>query len=404
MRLPNGSPWRRSRRSACRSSRPRCRRRRRCRPRSRCGGGSAASRRSAGLRSACGTDALRSRCSVRAAHVFAGDRGQHRRRALHRGALQVVRDRAHAAQLFAAAGAARAAVLELRQRRCRGRWIRPPLRGRAPAGGRATRRSAAPRCAVRGSLRDQRADQAAAAACGERDRLVDASSYGISVLTGPKASTSCARVVIGCSRREQQRRREEGAVAAPSPMRREAVAPRRTRSRRPCGSSATRSATSLLLRVRGQRAHAHAFDRRVADHGLAPAARAASAATASRCLRGTMARRIAVHFWPALTGHLARHLLDEQLELLVVGRHVGRQDRAVQRVGLGVERDRVARTMLRCTRSLAAVSAEPVKVTTSCAVEAGPSRSPVRADHQLQRAFGQQARLRDQAAPAASVR
>ena len=40
-----------------------------------------------------------------------------RRRALHRRALQVVLDRAQAAQFFAAAGAARAAVLEERQRR-----------------------------------------------------------------------------------------------------------------------------------------------------------------------------------------------------------------------------------------------------------------------------------------------
>jgi hypothetical protein len=43
----------------------------------------------------------------RAAHVFAGHRRQHGRRALHRRALQVVRDGAQAAQLLAAAGAAR---------------------------------------------------------------------------------------------------------------------------------------------------------------------------------------------------------------------------------------------------------------------------------------------------------
>jgi hypothetical protein len=54
--------------------------------------------------------------TLAAAHVFAGDRGQHGGRALHRRALQQVGDGAQAAELFAAAGAARAAVLELGQR------------------------------------------------------------------------------------------------------------------------------------------------------------------------------------------------------------------------------------------------------------------------------------------------
>ncbi|MCY1401488.1 hypothetical protein D9M71_166070 [compost metagenome] len=57
-----------------------------------------------------------------ATHVFAGNSRQHGRRALNSRALQVVLDRAQAAELFTATGAARAAVLELRQ-------------GRAVAGG-----------------------------------------------------------------------------------------------------------------------------------------------------------------------------------------------------------------------------------------------------------------------------
>jgi hypothetical protein len=53
----------------------------------------------------------------RAANVLAGHGRQHRRRALHRRALQVVLHGADAAQLFATAGPPRPAVLQLRQRR-----------------------------------------------------------------------------------------------------------------------------------------------------------------------------------------------------------------------------------------------------------------------------------------------
>jgi len=43
----------------------------------------------------------------RATHMLAGDRREHRRRTLHRRALQVVLDCSHPAELFAAAGATR---------------------------------------------------------------------------------------------------------------------------------------------------------------------------------------------------------------------------------------------------------------------------------------------------------
>jgi hypothetical protein len=59
--------------------------------------------------------------------------------------------------------------------------------------------------------------------------------------------------------------------------------------------------------------------------------------TASASASGTMARRIAVHFWPA--GHLGDDALDEEVELGIVHRHVGAEDRAVQRVGLDAEAD-----------------------------------------------------------------
>ena len=109
----------------------------------------------------------------RAANVLAGHRRQHRRRALHRRALQEVLDGADAAELLAAAGAARAAVLEHRQRRA--------VAGRFGRGDAVEDEEApVPRRHLRDRLRrdlgivgDERRDQAAAAARGERHRLVE---------------------------------------------------------------------------------------------------------------------------------------------------------------------------------------------------------------------------------------
>ena len=91
-----------------------------------------------------------------------------------------------------------------------------------------------------------------------------------------------------------------------------------------------------LLRPGGQRAHLHAFHGRITHHGLGQA-------------RGESFRH-GVHvparhdgaadggaFLPGLGRHLARHFLHEQLEGLVIRPHLGRQHRAVQRIGLGVE-------------------------------------------------------------------
>jgi hypothetical protein len=112
--------------------------------------------------------------TLRTAHVFAGDGRQHGGRALHRRALQVVGDGAQAAQLFAAAGAARAAVLEQRQRRAvaggLGRGF--AVQHQHAAVQRSQRRHhGARRCF--GARGDQRADQAALAARGQRQGLVD---------------------------------------------------------------------------------------------------------------------------------------------------------------------------------------------------------------------------------------
>ncbi len=91
-----------------------------------------------------------------------------------------------------------------------------------------------------------------------------------------------------------------------------------------------------------------------------------------------------------LDGHLARHFLHEEIELLVVGRHVGREDRAVERVGLGVERDRLAHDVRvhaqlgggvgRAGEGHDVGAVEPVEQVAGAA------------DHELQAARGQEAR------------
>ena len=394
------TPSPRSRRSACRRSRPRCRRRRRCRPRS-------TVRRCVSSESPiCELlEVLAERMHVafvqrRAAHVLAGHRGEHRRRALHGGALQVVLDGAHAAQLLAAAGAARAAVLEHAAAASRGRSIRPRRRGRARADGRARPPCAGIACAATCRVvRDQRRDEAAAAARGERDRLVE-------VVVGHHGAHRAERLDVVRPASFVGRRGR----AAGSARRR-----RRRRRPRPSGAKPSRGAEHDLVALR------RAAPSALADVGAAAPSTASApmrtpstagsptlifasrsrrrAATASRCLRGTIARRIAVHFWPALTVISRATSLTKRSNSSSSGVDVGTEDRGVERVGLGVERDR-AREQVRGARAAsAAVSAEPVKVTTSCS-SSRSSRSPVAADDELQAARRQQARARSSSAPA----
>ena len=120
---------------------------------------------------------------------------------------------------------------------------------------------------------------------------------------------------------EQQRRREEGAAGDALADRREAVA--RAVDDLVAGAQERDALGDVgLLRLRGERAHLHALDRRVADAHLGqPLAQA-------RRDRVEMLRR---HdrapdrgaLLPRLGRHLARDLLDEEVELLVVGRDVG---------------------------------------------------------------------------------
>ncbi|MNT10704.1 hypothetical protein D3C72_1455470 [compost metagenome] len=100
---------------------------------------------------------------------------------------------------------------------------------------------------------------------------------------------------------------------------------------------------------------------------LARRARSFSA-TASRCWRGTIARRMAVHFWPALmvisraTSFTKRS--NSSSSGVTSGARIAQLSESASALN-GID----WRTRFAFTRSLAAVSAEPVKVTTS-----GPSR------------------------------
>ena len=147
------------------------------------------------------------------------------------------------------------------------------------------------------------------------------------------------------------------------------------------------------LGVAGQRAHAHTLYRRVAHHhlgqpgaqcgghGVQLATRHDGAADGGALLAG-------------LHRHLARHLLDEQLEFGVVGRDIGRQDRAVQGIGLGVEGHAVAHQVGMDAQPGGRVGAagEGEHILALQAVQ----QITGGADHQLQRTLGQDARLHDQ--------
>ena len=99
---------------------------------------------------------------------------------------------------------------------------------------------------------------------------------------------------------QQQRRREEGAFGNALAHAARSRRPRRTPLRRPAAAAPRARPRRLLRPARPARPCA-----RPRPPGRPPppwpAARASASATASSCWRGTMARRIAVHFWPALT-------------------------------------------------------------------------------------------------------
>ena len=332
----------------------------------------------------------------RAAHVLAADRGQHRGRALHRRALQVVRHRAHAAELLAAAGAPRAAVLEPGQRRAMARGLHRRLavqhQDAAVPGGHGRHHARG-----RGRLaRDERGHQAAAAARGQGHGLVHLvvghqrahRAEGLDVVHGGVG------VRVGAA---QQRGREEGPALHALALRRPA------RAQADAGAVDHLAARGQLrharghvglLGVRGERAHAHALERRVARHHLGQARGQALGHGVEVAPRhdGAPDRGALL---PRLDRHLARDLLDEELELLVVGADVGGQDGAVQRIRLGVERHRARHQVGVHAQARRGVgrAGEGDDVGLGQPVQQVPGA----ADHQLQAARGQQAAVVHQA-------
>ena len=279
---------------------------------------------------------LAQRCTP---NMLAGDRREHRRRALHRRALQVMLDRAQSAQFFPTAGATRTAVLEHRQRRAMASRLG---RGDAVEHEQASvQRGDTRNHTGRGRriLRHQCSNQAAAATCRQRQGFIE-TVVGHQGADWAEGLDIVDRVVMQGVAAEQQRRREERAFGHAVALRREAVA---LAIHELSALHQRRNALGHVgaLRVRRERAHANVLARGVANDGLRqPRAQPRRDRIDLRSRHDRAADRGAL--LARLHRHLARDFLDEEIELFVVGRHVGREDRAVQRVGLGVEWDRVA--------------------------------------------------------------
>jgi hypothetical protein len=188
---------------------------------------------------------------------------------------------------------------------------------------------------------------------------------------------------------QEQRRREEGAAGAALAHRLEAV----------MGAEdhfvAAREHLDAFAHVavlvhRGQRAHAHAIDGRVADDDL----RQALAQALAECVNVLLGHDDAADrraLLAGLAGHLARDFLHEQVEFRVVRRDVRRQDRAIERIGFGSERHRLADQV----RVGAQFGGGVGRTGEGHGIETGQAVQQVagRADDELQRAFGQQARF-----------
>ena len=164
------------------------------------------------------------------------------------------------------------------------------------------------------------------------------SSYGISVDTGPNASTSWTASFFVPSRHSTSVGAKKAPLATPSPFGAKPSPAPKTISL-PWASSASRSPTSACCAFE---ASAPIFTPSTAGSPTLTLARRSRsrAAIASRCRRGTIARRIAVHFWPALTVISRATSLANRSNSSSSGLDVGAEDGGVERVGLGVERDR----------------------------------------------------------------
>ena len=213
-------------------------------------------------------------------------------------------------------------------------------------------------------------------------RLVFAtpSSAASACSPGPKASTRARRSVSRLVA-QQQRGRKKAPSATPSP-----TGAKRRRRRTPphCpGAAAPRARPRRRLRVRGQRAHLHASSAGrppppwpgargdALGHGVEVLARHDGAADGGALLAG-------------LHRHLAHHLLDEEVELPSSGDTSGPRMAQFSESASALNGD-AWRTRFGSHAQLAAVSAEPVKVTTSLPVQPVQQVAGA-ADHQLQAA------------------
>ena len=180
----------------------------------------------------------------------------------------------------------------------------------------------------------QRAGQAALPLGGQRQGFVDA-VVGHQRADGAEGLDVVRSVALRIAR-QQQRGLEERALAHTLAHRRKAGV---AAAEHHLGTLAQRGHALGhvgLLRLAGQRAHAHVLQARIAHGGLGQALLEFGGDGVDLVSRHQRAADGGA-FLARLLRHLARHFLDEQVELFVVGRHVGRQDGAVQRVGLGVE-------------------------------------------------------------------
>ena len=187
-----------------------------------------------------------------------------------------------------------------------------------------------------GVVGDERADQAALAAGGERDRLVERVVGRAPCCTGPNGSTSCGSTApVGGA---QQHGRDERAALGVAVDDVDVVGVAEDDLGR-AAQRLDRLAHLLALVEARQRAHPDVVVGRVADGDLRQPRGDRLGDRRRRCAAGTITRRIAVHFWPALTVISVTTPLTNRSNSGSLGGDVGAEDRAVQRVGLDAELD-----------------------------------------------------------------
>ncbi|MCY1401487.1 hypothetical protein D9M71_166060 [compost metagenome] len=145
-----------------------------------------------------------------------------------------------------------------------------------------------------------------------------------------------------------------------------------------------------LLIMGGQGTHAYAFDRWVADHDFGQALAQAGGHRVDVLGRNDGAADGGA-LLPGLGGHFTDHFLDVQVELFIVRADVRAEDGAVQRVGLGIERHRVAH-QVRVDPQLGGGVGRACEGDEVLALQAVEQVAGA-ADHQLQAAGRQQAGL-----------